>query len=270
MRSMADLATTEVEGLDVSVRDAVLEIVIDRPERRNALTPELIRGLLDLLAVAAEGGDLRAVLLTGAGEKAFCAGFDIGLIQSAGAEASGDERELVDDLATVVRGLPLPVVAAVNGAAVGAGCDLAIACDIRIGTPASRFGMPPVRLGILYGWKGVDRLVRTVGLPAAKDLLLTGRLYDAQRAYDVGLLSAIVPASDLLAEARDVTATLAANAPLSVTGSKRMVDLLASRGLDEEELAELASIQERVWTSQDAAEGARAYRERRPPNFSGR
>lgn len=270
MTPPADLAATKVEGLDVSVRGAVLEVVIDRPERRNALTPELIRGLLDLLDSAAATTQLRAVLLTGAGEKAFCAGFDIGRIESAGGEAGGGERELVDDLATAVRALPLPVVAAVNGAAVGAGCDLAIACDIRIGTPASRFGMPPVRLGILYGWKGLDRLVRTVGLPAAKDLVLTGGLYDAQRAYDVGMLSAIVSPERLLAEARTVTDTLAANAPLSVTGSKRMLDLLASRRLDERELAEVAAIQERVWTSDDAAEGARAYRERRPPNFTGR
>lgn len=260
-----------VDGVVVQTRGPVLELTLDRPERRNALTPELIRGLLELFGEAARHEDLRAVLLTGTGDRAFCAGFDIGRIESPGGEDGGGERDLVDDLATAVRELPLPVVAAVNGAAVGAGCDLAVACDIRIGVATARFGMPPARLGLLYGWKGVDRLVRTVGLPAAKDLVLTGRLYDAQRAYDVGLLSAIVPAEELLTEARDLTDTLAANAPLSVAGSKRMVDLLASRStVTEEELDELAVIQERVWASEDATEGARAYREGRQPRFKGR
>jgi enoyl-CoA hydratase/carnithine racemase len=130
--------------------------------------------------------------------------------------------------------------------------------------------MPPARLGILYGWKGVDRLVRSIGLPAAKELLLTGQLIDASRAYDLGLISVVVPAGALLDEARAVTDTLAANAPLSVAASKRMTDLLsAGAGLSDDALSELASIQQRVWTSDDAAEGARAYRERRPPQFTG-
>jgi enoyl-CoA hydratase len=262
--------TTPVEDLLATTRGAVLELVLDRPERRNALTPELIAAILGLLDRAAGDNRLRAVLLTGAGDRAFCAGFDIGRIESPRGERRGSERDLVEDLATAVHELPLPVVAAVNGAAVGAGCDLAVACDFRIGVPGARFGMPPARLGLLYGWKGVDRLVRTVGLPAAKDMLLTGRLYDAERAYDVGLLTAIVPQERLLEEARGVTDMLAANAPLSVAGSKRMVDVLASRKTGEEELAEFAAIQERVWTSEDAIEGARAYRDGRPPEFKGR
>lgn len=262
---------TTVEDVEVETHGRVLEITLNRPERRNALTPELIHGLLTLLDEAASSDLLRAVLLTGTGDRAFCAGFDIGRIESPGGEDGGGERDLVDDLATAVRELPLPVVAAVNGAAVGAGCDLAVACDIRIGVETARFGMPPARLGLLYGWKGVDRLVRTVGLPAAKDLVLTGRLYDAQRAYDVGLLSAIVPPGELLAEARELADTLAANAPLSVAGSKRMLDLLASRStVSEQELDELAAIQRRVWSSEDATEGARAYREGRQPQFKGR
>lgn len=259
------------EGLQTAVRGRVLEITLARPERRNALTPALIRGLIGVLDRARTSDDLRAVLLTGAGEKAFCAGFDIALIDSPGRDAVGAERDLVEDLAGAVVALPLPVVAAVNGAAVGAGCDLAVACDLRIGVPGARFGMPPARLGILYGWKGVDRLVRSIGLPAAKDLLLTGRLMDAARAYDLGLLSAVVPPAALLDEARAITDTLAANAPLSVAASKRMTDLLSSPSPPSDgDLEELAALQQRVWTSEDAVEGARAYRERRPPQFTGR
>lgn len=261
----------DVEGLRVEQRGPVVEVTLDRPERRNALTPDVISALMQLLTAARGDRQLRAVLLTGAGEKAFCAGFDIEMIESVGGSETGAERDLVDELATTVRELPVPVVAAVNGAAVGAGCDLAVACDIRVGSPAARFGMPPARLGILYGWKGVERLVRTVGPAAAKELLLTGALVHAERAHHIGLLSSIVPADELMAEARRITAVLAANAPLSVAGSKRMVDLLAAPGtLSDEAHAVLAEIQRTVWNSEDAVEGARSYRERRPPEFKGR
>ncbi len=261
----------EVEGLRAEQRGPVIEVTLDRPERRNSLTPGLISALMELLAAARVDRDLRAVLLTGTGEKAFCAGFDIEMIDSVGGSDTGTERDLVDDLATTVRELPVPVVAAVNGAAVGAGCDLAVACDIRVGGPSARFGMPPARLGILYGWKGVERLIDTVGPAPAKEMLLTGSLIDAERANQIGLLSAVVPADGLLAEARRITDVLAANAPLSVAASKRMVDLLARPGtLDQADQAALADIQAEVWNSEDAVEGARAYRERRPPEFTGR
>lgn len=261
----------DVEGLRVVERGPVLEVAIDRPERRNALTPHVISALVELLDAARRDRDLRAVLLTGTGEKAFCAGFDIAMIESVGGSETGAERDLVDALSTAVRELPLPVVAAVNGAAVGAGCDLAVACDIRVGATSARFGMPPARLGILYGRKGVERLIETVGPAAAKELLLTGSLVDADRAHHIGLLSAVVPADELLAEARRITDLLAANAPLSVAGSKRMVDLLARPGAPSgADDAALAEIQHEVWNSEDAVEGARAYRDRRPPEFKGR
>lgn len=270
-RSSGRISAFDVEGLRVEDRGAVLEVTIDRPERRNSLTPDVISALMALLATARDDRDLRAVLITGAGEKAFCAGFDIEMITSVGGSDTGSERDLVDKLATTVRQLPVPVVAAVNGAAVGAGCDLAVACDIRLGGPNARFGMPPARLGILYGWKGVERLIDTVGPAAAKEMLLTGSLIDAERALNIGLLSAVVATDRLLAEARAITDILAANAPLSVAASKRMVDLLARPGeLAEADHAVLADIQAEVWNSEDALEGARAYRERRPPDFKGR
>lgn len=269
MTRTAAAAGAEVEGLQVATRGRVLELTIDRPERRNALTGDVIAGMLAALDGAVRGGDVRAVLLTGAGDRAFCAGFDIAMIDSLGGADVGAERDLVDDLASRVRELPLPVVAAVNGAAVGAGCDLAIACDLRLSADGARFGMPPARLGILYGWRGMQRLLQAVGLAAAKELLLTGALIGAGRAEELGLVSRVVTRDRLLAEARDLAETIADNAPLSVWGSKRSLDLLASRQLTDEELSALTAIQEQVWGSADAEEGARAYRERRPPRYTG-
>lgn len=266
----AEAAASQVPGLRVVWRGRVVEVVIDRPDRRNSLTPELIAGFMQLLAEVRRDPEVRAVLVSGAGEKAFCAGFDIEMIESVGGTSSGAERDLVDQLATAVQALPQPVVAAVNGAAVGAGCDLAVACDIRIGTGTTRFGMPPAKLGILYGTSGVERLVRTIGSAAAKELLLTGSLIGADRAYDIGLLSRVVPTQELLATAREITDVLAGNAPLSVAASKRMVHLLAGDRSSADTDAELRSIQREVWASDDAVEGARAYRERRPPDFKGR
>ena len=261
----------ELPGLRIAEHGLFLEVVIDRQNRRNALTPELITSLMGVLDTVARERKLRAVVLTGAGEKAFCAGFDLEMIKSVGRSNAGAERDLVDRLASRVRDLPQPVIAAVNGAAVGAGCDLAVACDIRLGSPGSRFGMPPARLGILYGSQGVERLVRVVGTPAAKELLLTGALIDADRAHHLGLLSAVVPQTALLVEAHRMAEAIAANAPLSVAGSKRMVDLLAMPvPLSEDVREALEQIQSTVWNSQDAVEGAHAHRERRTPNFEGR
>lgn len=266
----AGVSDAEHEGLVVRRRGSVVEVTLDRPERRNALTPDVVSSLMEVLHASVADPELRVVLLTGAGDKAFCAGFEIEMIDSVGGESSGAERDLVDELATTVQQLPVPVVAAVNGAAVGAGCDLAVACDIRVGSRAARFAMPPARLGILYGTRGVQRLLRAIGLLAAKELLLTGSLVDADRAHQMGLLSTVAPEDDLLDEARRVADEVAANAPLSVAGSKRMVELLSSGDLTEADHEALAAIQERVWSSDDATEGVRAYQERRPPQFKGR
>jgi enoyl-CoA hydratase/carnithine racemase len=261
--------TGGTDELLVERRGRVIELTINRPERRNALSPALIGALTGVLTAGAADPDVRAVLLTGQGCKAFCAGFDLGHIEDAGEEPGG-ERDLVDDLSTMLRAQPLPVIAAVNGAAVGAGCDLAIACDLRIGHPGTRFGMPTARLGFLYGARGIERLLSTVGLPLAKELLLTGSLLPAERALQAGLLSAVVPEEDLLSVARDQADVIADNAPLSVSASKRIVDLLAGHAMNQQEMAEIAALQDQVWRSQDAAEGTRAHHERRPPIFTGR
>lgn len=257
------------DELFVERRGRVLELTINRPERRNALSPTLIGALSGALTAGAVAPEVRAVLLTGQGDRAFCAGFDLDHFDDDGA-VMGAERDLVDDLATMLRAQPLPVIAAVNGAAVGAGLDLALACDLRIGQPGTRFGMPTAKLGFLYGVRGIERLLETVGLPLAKEMLLTGSLLPAPRALQAGLLSAVVAEEDLLSVARDQADVIADNAPLSVSASKRIVDVLATAALTKENQAEIVALQNEVWRSQDAAEGARAHRERRSPIFTGR
>ena len=257
-------------GLDQEVRGQTLELFVNRPERRNALTPRLVRCLSGVLRWAGESGAVRSVLLSGRG-LAFCAGYDIGDIGSDGDAAAGRERDLVNDLAADVQRCPVPVVAAVNGPAVGGGCDLAAACDIRLGSTAALFAMPPARLGLLYAADGMRRLVLLAGLGTATEMFLTGNAVDAARAERVGLLTAVLDPDELLAAARKICARLAANAPLSVAGSKRVLALLtADRPWTDAERAELEEVQRRVWHSDDAREGPRAYRERRSPHFTGR
>lgn len=260
---------TAHDELRAEVRDGTLEVVIERPHRRNALTPAMVENMRSLVEEVAERGGVRAVLITGAGDKAFCAGFDIADISSPGSDTAGSERDMVNELATAFTELPVPVVAAVNGAAVGAGCDLALACDIRIGAPTARFGMPPVRLGILYAWPGMERLLRTVGYPMASEMLLTGDIVEAERALAVGLMSRIVEADRLLEHARSVCDRLAENSPVAVRASKESLRLLARKPVDSDTEHRLAAIQAAVWSSSDAQEGARAYREGRRPRFSG-
>lgn len=255
-------------GLDVDVRGAVLELFINRPERRNVLNPDLVHCLIDALDWAmTETGTLRCVLLGGRGD-AFCAGYDIGDIGSTGQH--GAERDLVDRLATHIENHPLPVVAAVHGPAIGGGCDLAIACDIRIGSTQARFGMPPARLGVLYALNGMRRLVQRAGDSTARDMLLTGAPIDARRAENATLLALVVEPEEMLERARQCCDQLAANAPLSVAGTKRTLGLLSvTYTWTDAEHAELEEIQRRVWHSADASEGPKAFRERRVPQFLG-
>lgn len=271
----SEIRTEESQPVTVARYGPVLEVGLNRAHRRNALTVDGVRTLLATLDEADASSDMRCVIIHGSGERAFCAGFD--LDQKANQKDTGndrltaDDRDLVEALADRVETCRLPVIAAVNGVAVGAGCDLALSADIRIGAPAAAFGMPPAKLGILYGWKGMQRLVTVAGANLAKEMLLTGELVDAERALRAGLLREIVAADALLDEARRLATTIAGNAPLSVAGSKRSVSLLlAGRGDQSLPMAELDEIQQRVWDSEDAREGLQARRDKRTASYTGR
>ena len=248
----------------------VVRLTLNRPSRRNALTPELIEELLGELDRVDADPDARAVVVAGAGT-AFCAGFDIARIDSEDGAGAGAEAVLVERLCSRVRALRPPVVAKVNGVASGTGCDLAVSCDVRFASQEARFGMPPARLGILYDYRGMQRLVQTVGPAFAKELLLCGELVDAERALAMGLVNRVFPAGQLDTETDRFVAAVAANAPLSVRASKLTVNLIAdSAPLPDEARLALDDASRAVWTSEDAREGPRAFRERRPPRFVGR
>lgn len=247
----------------------VARLTLNRPERRNALTPELIELLLtELEAIEAEA-DVRAVVLTGAGG-AFCAGFDIERIKSPGERSAGAERDLVEVLCSRVRSLRPPVIASVNGVASGAGCDLALSCDVRLASTEARLGMPPARLGLLYSHEGMARLVSVVGSAAAKELLLGAELVDAERALQIGMVNRVVAPERLDGEVERFVAAVAANAPLSVAASKLIVNLIADGApLAPAALTAIEEAGRRVWASDDSKEGPRAFRERREPRFTG-
>ena len=209
--------------VNVDLQGAVAVLTIDRPKALNALNPEV---LADLKA-AFEGIDqnaVRCVVLTGAGDKSFVAGADIGSMSTmtkAEGEAFGT---LGNDIFLMIEGFPLPVIAAVNGFALGGGCELAMSCDIRICSDNAMFGQPEVGLGITPGFGGTQRLARLVGMGMAKQLLYTARNIDAAEALRIGLVNAVIPQAELLDAALKMAGQIAKNAPIAVRACKKAVN----------------------------------------------
>ncbi len=209
--------------VNCEVQGAVAVLTIDRPKALNALNPEV---LADLKA-AFEGIDqnaVRCVVLTGAGDKSFVAGADIGSMSTmtkAEGEAFG---KLGNDIFLAIESFPLPVIAAVNGFALGGGCELAMSCDIRICSDNAMFGQPEVGLGITPGFGGTQRLARLVGMGMAKQMLYTARNIDANEALRIGLVNAVYPQADLMEAAVKMANTIAKNAPIAVRGCKKAVN----------------------------------------------
>lgn len=203
------------DNLLIAREGAVAVVTVNRPSKLNALDAATLRELgAALPALAAEGA--RAIVLTGAGEKAFVAGADIEELAALTPAAAQAHAALGQQAFDAIERLGVPVIAAINGFALGGGCELAMACTIRLAADTARFGQPEVNLGLTPGFAGTQRLPRLVGRGRALELLLTGDMITAQRAHDIGLVNRVVPAAELQAEARTLAQTLAAKAPLAV------------------------------------------------------
>jgi enoyl-CoA hydratase len=254
------------------VRGRVGVARIDRPERRNALNAELCTELLGRLH---EEPGLGAIVVGGTGERAFCAGADLGR-RAADTEAGGLEhgggdtfRPAFEALLDAIVQYPAPVIAAVNGVALGAGMQLAVACDLRVVAPGAKFGIPAGRLGVVISAANVRRLVLTVGQPTARDILLTARALDVDEAERVGLVQR--RAADAHGSALELADEVAGLAPLSVQGHKRALNVVGD-ALDVApgDLETLRHHETEAFASRDLQEGLAAFSEKRSPTFEGR
>jgi enoyl-CoA hydratase len=244
-------------------------VTIDRPKALNALNTRTLEELEKAAGLLARREQLRGVILTGAGEKAFVAGADIAEMQGMDALRAKHFGALGHRTLDAFSGLPVPVIAAVNGFALGGGCELALACDFIYASDNARFGLPEVSLGILPGFGGTQRLARLVGKARAKELIFTGDMIDAARAKAIGLVLEVVPLPQLLPHARATLERVAKKGPLAVRRAKEAVDRGADLELTDGNRMEQELFAD-LFETADRREGMTAFVEKRPPNFTGR
>jgi len=254
-------------SVDVARDGAVAVVTIDRPDALNALNVETLTELRDRLRELATDESARVVVLTGAGEKAFVAGADIKYMSGLDADQAKAWGALGHEAGRLLETMPKPTIAAVNGFALGGGCELALACDIRHASSRAKFGQPEINLGIVPGWGGTQRLARVCGIGVAKDLIYSGRTVDAEEALRIGLVSAI--ADPVLEQALEVAHELAAKSRVALALAKELCNL--SLGGDHAAGLELEADRfGALFSSEDAKEGLAAFVEKRAPNFVGR
>ena len=250
-------------------REGAAIVTVDRPEAMNALDLEHLEALRDRLAELAGDDEARVVVLTGAGEKAFVAGADIKYMQ--GLDVLGARRwgELGHECGNLLETMPKPTIAALNGFALGGGCELALACDLRLASTNARLGQPEINLGVLPGWGGSLRLARATTLGFAKELVLTGRQVGAEEALARGLVNAVHEPGELMEKTLELCRELAAKGPLALAYAKEAVNL-ALQGDHRANLATEARLFAMLFASEDQQEGMAAFVEKRPPEFRGR
>jgi enoyl-CoA hydratase len=258
----------EYENLIVERKDTLAIITINRPKVLNALNRKTLEELSAVLADLAEDASVRVLILTGAGEKAFVAGADISELQKLESLSAQAMARFGQRVTRALESVGKPVIAAVNGFALGGGCELAMACTIRIASEKARFGQPEVKLGLIPGYGGTQRLARLVGCGKALELILTGDPISAEEAFRIGLVNRVVPAERLMEEAEKTAMAIAAVAPLAVRlGMEAVYDgygLTLDDGLVRE-----ANLFGLVFATDDAKEGLSAFLEKRKAEFKG-
>jgi enoyl-CoA hydratase len=235
----------------------------------NALDAPTLETLRDRLRELADDADARVVVLTGAGERAFVAGADIKYMSGLGVEEARSWGELGHEAGGLLETMPKPTIAAINGFALGGGCELALACDIRYASSSARIGQPEINLGIIPGWGGTQRLARVTGLGVAKDLILTGRAVDAEEALRLGLVTAVYEPGELIERTMETARLLASKSPIALAAAKEAMNRALS-GDHTENLAREADRFGELFASEDAKEGLTAFAEKREPRFVGR
>lgn len=258
----------EYESLQLAVAEGIATITISRPEKLNALDHRTIGELAEVITRVREDDAVNGVIITGSGERAFVAGADIAELASLSPlealEVSRRGQRTFRDIELLRK----PVIAAVNGFALGGGCELALACHLRIATPTARFGQPEVKLGLIPGYGGTVRLGRLIGKGRALEIVLTGEMITAEEAYRIGLVNRVVEAGSLLEEARSLLTTILANAPVAVGLALESTGRALEMPVDQA-LALEANYFALLTATADFREGTSAFLEKRKPGFSG-
>ena len=256
-------------NLLVETKDGVAVVTINRPDKLNALNDATVDELDRAFTALGADAAVRGVILTGSGEKAFVAGADIAELATQ-SPVDGKERSIRGQkVLDRIEDLGKPVIAAVNGFALGGGCELAMACHVRLASENARLGTPEVKLGIMCGYAGTQRLPRLVGKGRALEMLLTGEMVDAQEAFRIGLVNRVVPKDRLLAEAEALLRKMIANGPVSLRFVLEAVNAGLEMPLAEAQYLE-ATLFGLVCTTADMKEGTKAFLEKRPPKFTGK
>jgi len=260
---------SDYENIQVEVTAPLAVVTVNRPKVLNALNNQTVAELTDAFTELEANQSVHVVILTGAGDKAFVAGADINELKAYDVRASMDNSIRGQNLLNVIENSRQIVIAAVNGFALGGGCEIAMACDIRLASETARLGQPEVSLGIIPGYGGTQRLPRLVGRGKAKQLILTGDMIDAAEAHRIGLVDEVYPPEELMGAAKKMAAKIASKGPVAVATSKRCINL----GLDvdlrsglEYECTQFGVI----FSTEDKDEGCGAFLEKRKPAFKGR
>jgi len=255
--------------VDIERRDRVAVLTLNNPDALNALSPEMLDGLDAHLTAIGRDPDLRAVVITGAGDRAFSAGADIRHMREATPLQAREYARRGHDLLNRIEAFPRPVIAAVNGYALGGGCELTLACDIRLASERATFGQPEVNLGILPGWGGTQRLARATSPGFAKELIFTGRRCDAEEARAAGLANHVHPHDELMDRALELADEIGGKPPWAIAAAKEVANLALEGDLQGHLARELDAFA-LAFTTEDQREGMAAFFERRPPRFAGR
>ena len=258
----------------VERQDKICTVIFNRPERRNALSPLLLFQFAEILTRLKDEGEMRCLVLRGAGDKAFSAGYDISAIPTdmtpEMAEAFRAKNPLQTGLQAIID-FPYPVIAMINGPAFGAGCELAMTCDLRIAAEGARLSIPPAKLGIIYHQTGIMNFINIIGLGNAKEMFFTGRAYEASRAREMGLVNYVVPPAQLSSFTYEMAQEIAENAPLSLKGLKLIFNkCFQYQKANAEDAREIEDLRTQAFNSEDLKEGQRAFQEKRKPVFKGR
>jgi enoyl-CoA hydratase len=254
------------EVLLVNKKDYICTLTLNRPHKHNALTPQILQELEQNLISFQEDGQIRVVIIRGAGDKAFSAGFDISMLD----QTYQNGEDYLQNALKSIRDCPVPVIAMVNGFALGGACEITVNCDLRIANDQALFGMPQAKIGMMESYQAMQRFINLVGVAYTKEIFFTGRMIGASQAKEIGLVNQVVPSKDLKKVCYDLANEITANAPLTVKGSKFAIEkCLSYETLAPEVIQEIQDVVTKIFQSKDYKEGMAAFMEKRKPKFTG-